>query len=234
MDIDKIQQEIMVSESLAAMHLNSTPPGFPQDHRHQAKVAGINLDAAKYCWEVSAFNEVEMMLKNGLDDLNLAKQWSEEHCMSPFELIEIIARTQLIILGNFGAFKDTTREALRHAGTMTAEMKTKLLLVEVEVRTMVGNEVNNAISVSWHQDATKGKAPTHFGEACKGESDAEAKNRWAYSQSTIHRRSSDIKCNETSHARLHLLSDERRGRYGYFLGPFCDRVDAQRTWAVTA
>jgi hypothetical protein len=50
-----------------------------------------------------------------------------------FDLMEaLISRTQLTITGDFEGCKQTTREALCHAGK-SAEMNMDLLLVDVEV-----------------------------------------------------------------------------------------------------
>jgi histidine kinase len=124
----------------AAVHLNCAP-GFLYEPSQHVKLARINLDAAKYCEEVSAFEKAATVLRKGLDVLSAVEQWSEAICPLTFEIMKKMARTQLIV-GNFEGCKDIIQTALLHA--TSSEMKTQFLLIEVEVR-MAGNEVDDAL-----------------------------------------------------------------------------------------
>lgn len=124
----------------AAVHLNCAP-GFLHSTEQRARLAKINLKAAKYCVEVSAFDNAVVILQTGLHVLGPENRWSEEYFNLTFEMMEVLARTQLIV-GNFDACKETTRIALCHG--KTAKMNVNLLLISVEVR-MAGNEVGGAI-----------------------------------------------------------------------------------------
>jgi len=72
------------------------------------------------------------------------ERWSEENFELSFEIMESLARMQLIV-GDFASCKETTREALHHGKTV--EMKIHLLLVDVEVR-MAGIEVDDALTTA--------------------------------------------------------------------------------------
>lgn len=116
----------------AAVHLNCAPDFISEQQRlQQAKLAKINLDAAKHCELKSAFVTAAMMLRKGLDSLDPDERWSSENFDLTFEMMERLARTELVV-GDFEACKETTREALCHGKTV--EMKINLLMIDVEVR----------------------------------------------------------------------------------------------------
>lgn len=128
----------------AAVHLNNAP-GFLHSHSQRAVLAAINLEAAKYCKAKSAFIQEVTMLQKGLDLLDWNDRWSEENFDLTYEMMELLARAQLIV-GGFDGCKETAREALDHG--QTAEMKINLLLIDIEVR-MAGNEVNDSLSAAF-------------------------------------------------------------------------------------
>jgi hypothetical protein len=81
------------------------------------------------------------MLMNGLGALALEEQQHQEHFTSTMEMMQSLAKAQLII-GDFDACNHTTTEALSRCATV--ETKICLLLIAVEVR-MAENKVDDAI-----------------------------------------------------------------------------------------
>jgi predicted ATPase len=128
----------------SAVHL-SRAPDFLSDHQQRVRLARINLEAAKYCTEISAFEQAVAALQTGINALGPIGKWSDEHFALTFEMMETQARMQLVV-GDFEACKATILEASCHA--RTAEMKMKLLAIDVEVRTMAGNEVDDVIATA--------------------------------------------------------------------------------------
>jgi predicted ATPase len=127
----------------AAVHL-SCAPDVLSEYEQRVTLARINLEAAKYCKEISAFEQAVMALQAGLDALRPAEKWSDELFTLTFEMMENQARMQLVV-GDFEACKATTLEASRHV--RTSEMKVKLLAIDVEVR-MAGNEVDDVVATA--------------------------------------------------------------------------------------
>jgi predicted ATPase len=127
----------------AAVHL-SCAPDVLSEYEQRVTLARINLEAAKYCKEISAFEQAVMALQAGLDALRPAEKWSDELFALTFEMMETQARMQLAV-GDFEACKATTLEASRHV--RTSEMKVKLLAIDVEVR-MAGNEVDDVVATA--------------------------------------------------------------------------------------
>lgn len=127
----------------AAVHLNCAP-AFLYRPAQRSRLAQINLDAAKYCEQVSSFDKAATALQHALKVLRSIGRWSAEHVDLTLEIMETLARTQLI-LGDFEACKVTTREALNHV--TATEIKINLLLIDVEVR-MAGNEVEDALTTA--------------------------------------------------------------------------------------
>jgi predicted ATPase len=128
----------------AAVHLNCAPGFLLTNRQQRERLARINLKASNYCNERSAFEKMTDVLQSGFDVLGPVNPWSEEHSSLTFEIVEALARAQLIV-GDFEACKHTTRNALCH--TKTADMKAKLLLIDVEVR-MAENEVDDALATA--------------------------------------------------------------------------------------
>ena len=113
----------------AAVHLNCES-GLLPGGQEKANLARINLEGSKYCAQRSAFGTAATMLQKGLAVLDQETKWSD-HFDLVFELTESLARMQLIV-GDFEACKETTREALSHGKTV--ETKINSLLIDVEVR----------------------------------------------------------------------------------------------------
>jgi predicted ATPase len=127
----------------AAVHLNCAP-GFLHNRQQRERLARINLKASIYCTKISAFGKATAVLQSGFDVLGPVEPWSEEYSSLTFEIVEALARAQLLF-GDFEACKETVFNALCHA--KTADMKATFLLIDVEVR-MAGNEVDDAIATA--------------------------------------------------------------------------------------
>lgn len=124
----------------AAVHLNHAPRHM-LDLSQRVRLAGINLQSAKYCEEISAFTEAVAVLQKGVNILSPEERWLDKHFTLTFTLMDALARMQLVI-GDFAACKETTREALRYG--KTAEMNINLHLIDVEVR-MARNEIDDSL-----------------------------------------------------------------------------------------
>lgn len=114
----------------AAVHLNRAPD-LPMDSQQQAKLARINLVAARHCERKAAFSNAVVLLRLGLNALGPRERWSHAHFDLTFDLTERLPRTEMSA-GDFEACKLTTKEALHHVKSV--KMKIKLLLIAVEVR----------------------------------------------------------------------------------------------------
>jgi predicted ATPase len=93
----------------AAVHLHQAPS-------HMSKgivpvnLAQINLQAAKYCRKMRAFNDAAILLRRGLELLDPEEKWTTHHDLA-FELTEILSKMELII-GNHKSCKEKARAAL--------------------------------------------------------------------------------------------------------------------------
>lgn len=127
----------------AAVHLNISSD-FATTNKKKAKLAQVNLDAAKYCEGKSAFASAAILLGKGLDALGDRQgRWSKETFELTSEIMVCLARIQLIV-GNFDECKQTIEEALRHVTTIS--IKIQFLLIDVEVRA-VRTEFSGGVSV---------------------------------------------------------------------------------------
>lgn len=174
----------------ASMHLNRASD-FLYSHQQQAKLARINMHAAKYCIGASAFDRAAVMLRKGLDILGPELRWCGDYFSLTFEMMETLARTQLIV-GDLEACMATTTEALSHGETV--EKNLNLLLIDVEVR-MAANEIdativaaNRTLSALWSQNAPKGKVATCFGKAWESEVYVAKQDKRRHSDAPIHAR----------------------------------------------
>jgi hypothetical protein len=96
---------------------------FLSDHQHQVTLAQINLEAAKYCREIYAFEQaVSKALQTGLEVLlRPTEKWSDEHFDLTSEIVETQTRMQLVV-GDFEACKATAQEASRYFKTSESQM----------------------------------------------------------------------------------------------------------------
>ena len=128
----------------AAVHLHHAPE-FVSSEAKRVELATVNLEAAKYCKEKSAFVEAATLLRRGLalldDD---EKKWTSLYELS-FEITQTLAKMELVI-GNHDSCKALTRECLLRA--QTTEMKIDSLLVDVEC-CMVCNEMDGSIAAAY-------------------------------------------------------------------------------------
>jgi predicted ATPase len=126
-----------------AVHLHYAPE-FVSCEAKRVELAMINLEAAKYCKEKSAFVEAATMLRWGLALLDQdEKKWSNQYELS-FEMTQTLAKMELVI-GNHDSCKTLTRESLIRA--KTTEMKIDSLLIDVEC-CMVCNEMDRSIDAA--------------------------------------------------------------------------------------
>ena len=126
----------------AAAHLHRAPE-FVRDRSKRIELARINLEAAKYCKEKSAFVEAATLLHRGLELLDPVEKWTQHYDLA-FEMTETLAKMELII-GNHHSCNDLTRDALFRA--KTTEMKINSLLIDVECR-MACNEIDGSIAAA--------------------------------------------------------------------------------------
>lgn len=136
----------------AAVHLNRAPCFMQSTQSNRIELARINFDAAKYCEEKSAFIQAVKMLQSGLASIGPEERWSEDNFDLSFQMMESLARTQLIV-GDFEGCKVTTKEALDQG--KSAAIKIKLLLIDVEVR-MAGIEVKGSLAAAYRALTTLG------------------------------------------------------------------------------
>jgi hypothetical protein len=93
----------------AAVHLECAPD-FLQERHQQAKLARLNLEAAKYCEGVYGFDKAVVALQMGLACLNNEERCcSEKYSPLTFEMMEGLAKAQLFA-GDLDACKATTKE----------------------------------------------------------------------------------------------------------------------------
>ena len=126
----------------AAVHLHHAPE-FVQEKCQRIELARINLQAAKYCKEKSAFEEAATLLHRGLELLDADEKWTVQYDLA-FEITETLAKMELVI-GNHGSCKDLTREALFRA--KSTETKINSLLINVEC-CMTCNEMDGSIAAA--------------------------------------------------------------------------------------
>ena len=126
----------------AAVHLHLAPE-FVRLKSKRVDLARINLEAAKYCTEKSAFIEAASLLHRGLELLDPDEKWTRHYDLA-FEMTETLAKMELII-GNHDSCKDMTREALFRA--KTTDLKINSLLIDVECR-MACNETDGSIAAA--------------------------------------------------------------------------------------
>jgi hypothetical protein len=175
----------------AAVHL-SCAPGFLYDRQQQKRLARINLDAARYCMEISAFDKsVDALVKRSLHLLGDADRWSEDNYTLTFEVMKCLARAQLVVIGEFKACKNTTREALGH--DRTAQMKMNLQLIAIEAH-MAENAVDerrdqhrqSSPDQSWSQVASEGEVLSHCRKTHQGKIYARTQEGRCHPQPSIH------------------------------------------------
>ena len=127
----------------AAVHLNSAP-AFLRVDAHRMQLARINLEASKYCTQRSAFEMAAEVLREGLGLMDLLEKWSDQYFDLTLEMTKALAKTELII-GNFDACKEATREALSHGNSVEANLDALLINVEVH---MVENAMEASIAAA--------------------------------------------------------------------------------------
>lgn len=112
----------------AAVHLNNVPD-FLHSNEQRVELAQINLQAARYCQQMSAFDKAAYLLRRGIDLLSSENKWSHELSCLSFEMITALANVELLV-GNFASCEEATSEALLHADSKERLVST--LLIEME------------------------------------------------------------------------------------------------------
>jgi predicted ATPase len=95
------------------------------------KLARINLEAAKYCHDKSAFVRACMLLRAALALFESHELWESRHFELTFEIVEMLAKMELII-GNFSACKEITENVISQ--NISIEKKVNFLVLGIEVR----------------------------------------------------------------------------------------------------
>ncbi|KAI2505379.1 PhoQ sensor [Fragilaria crotonensis] len=107
------------------------------------KIAPFDRGPAKYCKEKSAFIDAVHCLRRGLELIDGESKWTE-HFDLAFELMELLAKTELIV-GNFDSCKEVTRDVLLRSKSVHQQLN--LLLINMEVR-MAENDVDQSIAAA--------------------------------------------------------------------------------------
>jgi predicted ATPase len=123
----------------AANHLNLISEKLLSDD-DRIMLCRLNLGAAKFSKEKSAFNKSVEFLRHGLALLQSETKWTD-HFMLAFEMTELLAKVELIV-GDFQACIETTGEALKRAKSVDQALY--LLQINTEVR-MAKNEIDDSI-----------------------------------------------------------------------------------------
>jgi predicted ATPase len=126
----------------AAVHLQLAPE-FARDKEQRIVLSKVNLEAAKYCKDSSAFGESANRLRRGLALLDPDNMWDTQYDLA-FEMTELLAKMELIG-GDLDTCKKLTAETLVRAKTL--EMKINPLLMNMEVR-MTANEMDGSIAAA--------------------------------------------------------------------------------------
>jgi histidine kinase len=126
----------------AAVHLHQAP-NYTSKNFSCDELANIDLEAAKYCKGMGAFNDAALFLHRGLDLLNPDRKWTTNFYLA-FEMTEMLSKMELII-GNHESCKEKAREILSQA--KTTKMKASALLIEVEC-CMTCNEMNSSVTAA--------------------------------------------------------------------------------------
>lgn len=105
----------------AAVHLNRADRLVHGD-TEKIKLAKLNLEAAKYCQERSAFFRVEILLTQALKNIPKRQRWSKHYYLTQ-ETCELLARIQLVT-GNFEACKVTVSLVLQHISSISEKIGT--------------------------------------------------------------------------------------------------------------
>ncbi|KAI2505353.1 hypothetical protein MHU86_9059 [Fragilaria crotonensis] len=126
----------------AANHLNQAFDIRPNGTQ-RVELARLNLAAAKYCKEKSAFIDAVHCLRRGLELIDGESKW-EEHFDLAFELMELLAKTELIV-GDFTACKAVTRDVMLRSKSVHQNLN--LLSINMEVR-IAENDVDESIAVA--------------------------------------------------------------------------------------
>lgn len=103
----------------AAVHLNRAGQLVHGD-KEKVKLAKLNLAAAKYCQERSAFFKVEILLTEALKNIPKRQRWSKHYYLTQ-ETCELLARVQLVT-GNFENCKVTVQLVLQHVTSISEKI----------------------------------------------------------------------------------------------------------------
>mmetsp|Transcript_30000 Transcript_30000/g.49538 ORF Transcript_30000/g.49538 Transcript_30000/m.49538 type:complete len:1076 (-) Transcript_30000:55-3282(-) len=114
----------------AAVHLNRAR-GMGQGDAQRVKLARINLDAAKYCQQKSAFFKIALLLRKAYSLVPKRQMWSKHHYLT-LEITETLGRIELVT-GNFSQCKEICQQVLAHVSSVYEKINTLLTSVEVHV-----------------------------------------------------------------------------------------------------
>lgn len=127
----------------AAVHLNRARDHFQKDNKRRLRLSRINLEASKYCREISAFEIAAVLLRVGLELIDEKVKWTRYSEMT-LEMTISLAKMELIV-GHFDTCNDLMREALQHSES--TDVKIDLLLLDVEVQ-MAENKIDQSIKAA--------------------------------------------------------------------------------------
>jgi predicted ATPase len=123
-----------------AVHWNAAS-NYLKGRYHKAKLARINLEAAKYCHEKAAFARAATLLRKGLSLIDKHERWESKCFELTIIIVEMLAKMELVI-GNFDACKRITENSVSHIKSV--EGKINFLLIDVEAR-MTAFESDSAL-----------------------------------------------------------------------------------------
>lgn len=110
----------------AAVHLNQVSRGIRCD---EMKMANLNLDAAKYCLQISAFIKAADLLKKGLSFLPDSQMWNEYYELK-LQMMQLLSEVELVI-GNFEACKTISEQTIENARSKKDKVDSLVILTRV-------------------------------------------------------------------------------------------------------
>jgi predicted ATPase len=93
------------------------------------EMANLNLDAAKYCLQISAFIKAADLLRKGLSFLPDSKMWNEYYELK-LQMMQLLSEVELII-GNFETCKTIAEYTIENARSKEDKVDSMVILTRV-------------------------------------------------------------------------------------------------------